>query len=126
LTLITNLNPVPVNINSYVFYDVSIKECTLEVPINSVEAYRNASVWKEFNIVGVEVGIELIETDIVKFYPNPTTGQVYTETESDIKVYNQQGEVLQETFGNQIDLSDYPQGVYLLQVNGKWSKVIKQ
>ena len=62
LTLITNLNPVPVNINFDVFFDgVNMRTCTLEVPINSVEAYKKANVWKEFNIVGIEVGI--VETD---------------------------------------------------------------
>ena len=59
-------------------------------------------------------------------YPNPTTGIVYIETESDIKVYNQQGTLLLETFGNQIDLSAYPQGLYFLQINGAWAKVVKK
>ncbi|MCL2510770.1 MAG: leucine-rich repeat domain-containing protein [Bacteroidales bacterium] len=58
LTLITNLNPVPVAINSNVFQNVNKAACTLEVPIGSVAAYQNANVWKEFNIVGIEVGIE--------------------------------------------------------------------
>jgi len=128
LNLITNLNPVPVAINPDVFKGVNKSACTLEVPINSVSAYKNADVWKEFNIVGVEVGIdELPMTSYeLRVYPNPTTGKVYIETESKIKVYNQQGQLLQETFGNQVDLSTYPQGVYLLQVNGRLRKVVKQ
>jgi hypothetical protein len=69
---------------------------------------------------------EIIEDDAIKIYPNPTNGKVYIETERDIKVYNQQGELLLETFGNQVDLSTYPQGMYLLQINGRWSKVVKQ
>jgi len=73
--------------------------------------------------------VGIVETDnypSLRIYPNPTTGKVYTETESNIKIYNLQGALLQETFGNQIDLSTYPQGVYLLQVNGRWSRVVKQ
>ena len=128
LTLITNFNPVPVAINSDVFGGVNKSACTLEVPINSVSAYKEAPVWKEFNIVGVEVGVDELPmtNDELRVYPNPTTGKVYIETESEIKVYNQQGELLQETFGNQVDLSDYPKGVYLLQVNGRLRKVVKQ
>jgi hypothetical protein len=126
LTLITNYNPVPVAINESVFYGVDKSACTLEVPRESVKAYENAEVWKEFNIVGVDVAIEPIEDLSIKIHPNPTTGKVYIETESVIKVYNQKGALLQETFGNQVDLSDYPQGVYMLQVNGNWTKVVKQ
>jgi len=128
LNLITNFNPVPIAINPDVFGGVNKSACTLEVPINSVSAYQNADVWKEFNIVGVEVGVEELPmtNDELRVYPNPTSGKVYIETESKIKVYNQQGQFLQETFGNQIDLSDYPKGIYLLQVNGRLRKVVKQ
>jgi len=129
LTLITNLNPVPVAISGDVFGGVNKSACTLEVPIHSVEAYKEAAVWKEFKIVGVEVGMEQLTMDNgqLTIFPNPTTGKVYIETESAIKVYDAQGVLLQETFGNQVDLSAYPQGVYLLQVNdGRWSRVVKQ
>ena len=125
LTSVTNLNPIPVAINSNVFWATNISACTLYVPKNSVSAYQNADVWKNFNIVGIEVGVPIIEESLVVIYPNPTTGKIYLETESDIKLYNQQGRLLQETFTNQLDLSNYPQGVYLLQVNGSWNKVIK-
>jgi len=127
LRLITNFNPVPVAIKPNVFDRVNTSACTLEVPINSVDAYRNADVWKEFKIVGVEVGMEPIEEPAFKIYPNPTTGKVYIEAEGEIKVYDAQGVLLLETFGNQVDLSAYPQGVYLLQVNGgRWIKMVKR
>ena len=65
-------------------------------------------------------------TDKLKIYPNPTTGIVYTDTESDIKVYSSQGALLQSAFGSQVDLSAYSQGIYILQVNGEWVKVVKE
>jgi hypothetical protein len=52
LTTITNHSLVPIHINSCVFIPQS--ECTLKVPKASVSAYKNADVWKEFNIVGIE------------------------------------------------------------------------
>ena len=76
LTLITNLNPIPIDINSDVFENINVSACTLEVPIHSVSAYKNAEVWKEFNIVGIEVGI--VETDnypSLRIFPNPTNGK---------------------------------------------------
>ena len=54
LTSITNLNPVPVDVHPSVFTNVNQSECTLKVPIASVSAYKNADVWKDFNIVGIE------------------------------------------------------------------------
>ena len=53
LVSITNLNPVPVVINSTVFEEEIKSRCTLKVPASSVSAYQNAEVWKEFNIVGM-------------------------------------------------------------------------
>jgi len=62
----------------------------------------------------------------LSLFPNPTTGKIYTETEISIKVYNLQGVLLQETFGNHADLTAYPQGIYLIKVNDRWSKVVKE
>jgi len=126
LTSLTNLNPIPFFIDTDVFEWMDQSACTLYVPVGSCSAYKNADVWKEFNVVEIGSAIEPVEIESFKIFPNPTTGKVYIETESNIKVFNLQGELLKETSGNQVDLSDYPQGVYLLQVNGRWSKVARQ
>ena len=59
-------------------------------------------------------------------YPNPTTGIVNIGQQAEIKVYSLQGALLQETFGTQVNLSAYPQGVYQLQINGETVKVVKK
>ncbi|MDR0873479.1 MAG: T9SS type A sorting domain-containing protein [Prevotellaceae bacterium] len=61
-----------------------------------------------------------------KIYPNPTTSIVYFTNESNAKLYNVQGILLKETYGSQIDLSAYGKGIYLIQINGQWHKVVKQ
>lgn len=61
----------------------------------------------------------------VNVYPNPTTGIVYVENESNIKIYNAQGILLQSIIGNQVDLSGYPNGVYLLLADEMWERIIK-
>ncbi|MDR1156191.1 MAG: leucine-rich repeat domain-containing protein [Bacteroidales bacterium] len=50
LTSVTNLNPTPQNINSNVFFSVSvnISALTLKVPASAVDAYKAAPVWREF------------------------------------------------------------------------------
>jgi hypothetical protein len=55
LTSITNLNPVPQNIITNVFYEVNINSCTLRVPAGSVDAYKAAAGWSSFeNIVAIQ------------------------------------------------------------------------
>jgi hypothetical protein len=49
LKSITNLNPVPVKINSNVFDGVNKSDCKLTVPSSSVDDYKAASVWSEFS-----------------------------------------------------------------------------
>jgi hypothetical protein len=54
LTEVINLNPVPQNINSDVFNGVNTNSCTLKVPSSSVNVYKTATGWSEFNnIAGI-------------------------------------------------------------------------
>jgi hypothetical protein len=74
-TSITNLNSVPIGISPDVFptvrkgklfipiisynsgeqiFNTKEVEYTLKVPKASISAYKNAEMWKEFNIVGIE------------------------------------------------------------------------
>jgi len=62
----------------------------------------------------------------ITIYPNPTSSKIFFDAESNIKICNMNGLVLQKAFGNQVDLSAYPQGLYFLQVNGVWNKVVKK
>jgi hypothetical protein len=59
LTLITNLNPVPVEIDGTIFVGVDQSACTLQVPMCAVSAYENAPIWQDFNIVGIDDTYEI-------------------------------------------------------------------
>ena len=72
-----------------------------------------------------ETAVETIAVSKVNIYPNPTNDIIYLTTESKLKIYNIQGQLLVDIFAQQVDLSAYPQGMYFLQVDGKWIKVIK-
>ena len=52
LSKIVNHATKPQRIKANVFKDVNITACTLQVPAVSVNAYRKARVWKEFQIEG--------------------------------------------------------------------------
>ena len=68
-------------------------------------------------------------------YPNPTTGIVHVISNEQltmnneqftIRVYNMQGGLLKTVLGTQVDLSAYPAGMYILQINNdEWKKIIK-
>jgi hypothetical protein len=77
-------------------------------------------------IEGDGVGISDIQNNSQLIYPNPTSGKVYLSTESYVKVYTIQGKLLMETFDKEVDLSQYAHGMYFLQVNERWVKVVKK
>jgi len=66
----------------------------------------------------------------IKAYPNPTTDKLYIETKDNevpvVTLYNLQGIVLLQLKTNCIDMSVYPMGTYLVDINGKRMKVIKR
>ncbi|MDR1679051.1 MAG: T9SS type A sorting domain-containing protein [Prevotellaceae bacterium] len=66
----------------------------------------------------------------VTVYPNPSTGMLYIKTADGVtpvlKLYSLQGAKLFETQSNEMNLSAYPQGLYLLKVNGETMKIMKQ
>lgn len=69
--------------------------------------------------------------DNVYIYPNPVKDwlYVYTEDDAELFLYDASGIMLQTLFGNKetsIDMRKYDLGVYLLKVNGKTFKIIKQ
>jgi hypothetical protein len=137
LTLITNFNPVPVVIDSDVFKGVNKSACTLEVPINSVSAYQNAAVWKEFNnIVGIDVDIDELQITNyeLRVYPNPSTGacsitipdEFLYESALTLSVYDTSGKLIQQIVLNndleipQLKLDHKAQGVYVMVLsNGR-------
>jgi len=68
LTSIVVLNPEPVGLQKaglygYAFDGLTLSEITLYVPIGSGDKYGATDVWKEFNIVEGNVGINIIPKD---------------------------------------------------------------
>jgi len=54
LTSITFLNPMPIPIDFDIFLSYMPQSRSIKVPNNSISAYKNADVWKEFNIVEID------------------------------------------------------------------------
>ena len=65
--------------------------------------------------------------DQLKIHPNPTTGVVHFSTSSDWKLFNSNGiEVATGLNDNNIDLGDFPQGIYMILIDNVAYKIIKQ
>jgi hypothetical protein len=66
----------------------------------------------------------------VKIYPNPVSDKLVIETPNqatpEIKLYNLQGKLLLQTQSNEIDLSGFEAGTYLLKANGETIKLVRK
>lgn len=83
-------------------------------------------------VVEFEVGYDgIIDTTEISdiLYPNPTSGMVYISTEKEynqeLNLYSLEGKLLQSLQTMEIDMSNYPVGIYFIQINGKTMKIIK-
>lgn len=74
-------------------------------------------------------GIQNNEGDDCQVYPNPTASLVHVNCAGmclNIKIYDALGHLLMHTSNSTIDLSKYAPGIYILDINGRKHKVIKQ
>ena len=66
----------------------------------------------------------------IKIYPNPASNIVYIQTENgstpELKLYSLDGKLLQQIRDTEIDVSNYPAGLYLLSIDGQMAKIIKK
>ena len=138
LKLIINFNPLPIDIHFTVFEGLYKGKCTLKVPINSVSNYKNTDIWKEFNIVDIEVGIKNIETIVGKIYPNPTNGQLTIEysdgacpiTTEEYTIYSVMGQIVMRRDAmhcvSTINVESLANGMYYLKIADRVIKFVKE
>jgi hypothetical protein len=134
LTSVTNLSQNPQTIDSYTFYSVNINNATLYVPVESVEAYKAASVWQNFGTITAYTPSAINApsiTNAIRVYPNPVTESFCIDgitVPTQVTVTDISGKtVLQQTVAGDesISVGHLPQGIYLVRVNGKTVKIIK-
>ena len=118
----------PPEIEPYTFNKIPTD---IEVTIPCHSDYPHALYWDYFtnfvedcNAVG-----ENEAEDLVHIYPNPTTGWINIDLDdiTDIEVYDITGQkILQDNQTQCIDLSDQPNGVYLLRITTKERTIEKE
>lgn len=74
-------------------------------------------------------GIEnQISDENIKVYPNPVVDMLYINSQenTEINLYNMQGSKLLNTNEKKIDMIGYPTGLYIIDVNGTKTKILKK
>jgi hypothetical protein len=134
LSSVINLNPAPQLISSIVFDGVNISDVALYVPAESINAYKTASVWKDFGTITAYVPTVIdvpTAANAIRIYPHPADGNFRIEgltAPAQVTVINTGGQIVwrQTVAGDgNIPTGHLPRGVYLVNVNGKTTKIIK-
>lgn len=95
------------------------------IPTNPNEASSGligAITRYEFTSLGIN---EVVSSEKIKFYPNPTSNSVFFETENkefnSIYIYDLNGRLLydKKVSNNQVDLSDLRTGTYLIKTDNQ-------
>ena len=91
LAEITNYATTPQGLGYRVFYEVNKAQCTLYVPAESVDLYKETATWKEFDIEAIneEQGVEKVQGDQVPGTKVLRNGMLLIEMNG--KTYNAQG-----------------------------------
>jgi hypothetical protein len=72
---------------------------------------------------------ELDNNAIISVYPNPTSDIINIESDEKfnyIKLSNLNGQIITSTENNQINLQDYPKGIYFLDIVYSWGTITKK
>jgi len=108
--------------------DNSIVE--IEIPEYQAFQFEVSIDFTEMNItVNFNKILNLENKNYPIVFPNPTEGILFVDNNrlKEIGIYNLQGKLIKATISkNQIDLSEYPSGLYLLKVDEKVYKVWKE
>ena len=131
----TNVVAVSVTGNILTVTEVATGNATITVTANDS---KGGTVDDEFTVT-VNASTSIVDIDKInmKIYPNPTSGIIYFESENtkieNIKVYDITGIMIfeiSELEKQQINLSEYKQGIYLINIKTKdrsfTSRIIKK
>ncbi len=102
LTSITSLAVTPPECGENVFGGVNMQRCTLYVPAESIDAYKQALGWKDFILVEGTSGIDLVKAD----------------PSADVEVFKLNGTRVSGPVGN------LPAGIYIVREGSTARKII--
>ena len=80
-----------------------------------------ASTWEP-----VSDNYVIVETNSVKFYPNPTSNYVYFNKKTEITLYALDGVIIKKASSKTLNIERLDPGLYILNIEGKNYKLIKE
>jgi hypothetical protein len=133
LTKIYAYPTVPVKLPSFkVFEYVDKSACTLYVPVGSLELYKTAAVWQDFlKMEGVfPVSVERNKSNLVTVSPNPAKDVInIANSTGKVSIFNNNGRLVKTQslkYTSSINISSLISGMYVLVVDGKSFKILKE
>ncbi|SHM82066.1 Por secretion system C-terminal sorting domain-containing protein [Chryseobacterium carnipullorum] len=121
------------NLNGQNYSNIIIDELRLTLGGNYRYAGLDAFTWvKDSGIVVLATNETASSQKGMSIYPNPTSGplSIKTEDNAQAEVYSQDGKLLKnldiKKGTNQADISELPNGVYILKTPSGSSKIIKK
>jgi len=113
---------------------VKFKATTYASLVNGIEVNNNANIYFDYNfpvltntaqVIISDFVIPYVSLNVVPFvvqnisvYPNPTSGILVIESDTleKVAIYSMSGVLLETTDKNEIDLSHYAKGIYLIKI----------
>ena len=122
------------NLNGQNYSNIVIDQLQITIGGNYTYCGFDAFTWvKDSNIVlgtnEINIGKKLNEISV---YPNPTNGNfsIKTENNSRAEIYDETGKMTKtiemKTGENMVDISELPNGVYIIKANSQSTKIIKK
>jgi hypothetical protein len=136
LVSIIDLNPIPQTTVTWAFENVPLENVTLYVPAESVEAYKAAFVWRDFGTITAYRSVAIdapapAAANTIHIYPNPVSDNLYIEGTSypaQVTIIDLSGKTVlwQNIKENEsISVNHLSKGIYLVRINGKTVKLMK-
>jgi hypothetical protein len=121
---------------SWTGYEWEDDDSSMSVSYNHMKSETYTGYCHRFTVTYIktdEVGIKEnnLSNPSIKLYPNPVSDVLHIETNQldviyEVKIYSVQGTLLMQTKGNNIDVTLLPNGMYIVEVAGVFTKFVKQ
>lgn len=111
----------------YDYYDFKVVKRYVFESISGSEDFDEFIITYYWSEQELPTNVTTIVDSQISVYPNPTQGMVHINTDEEVavSVYNINGMQLLQTNEKQIDLSNFAPGMYIFDVNGHKTKIIR-